>query len=60
MIGDGYKTVLHCPNVDPWDGAWEPDANPVHCTDADADPYAIYEAGVGRGSPGGGCVSSPD
>ena len=33
MIGDGYKTVVHCPNVDPWDGDWEPDANPVHCTE---------------------------
>ncbi len=32
MEGDGYNTVLHCPNAeeDTW---WyhEPDANPVEC-----------------------------
>lgn len=30
LIGDGYQTVLHCPNSDDhWDK--EPDANPVYC-----------------------------
>lgn len=33
MIGDGYNTVLHCPNV-PWDDhiSVEPDAQPIHCS----------------------------
>ena len=29
MEGDGYTTVLHCPNVDASDR--EPDCDPVHC-----------------------------
>lgn len=29
MIGDGYTSALHCPNVDAYD--LEPDANPKHC-----------------------------
>ena len=29
MLGDGYKTTLHCPSVEVWDV--EPDADPIHC-----------------------------
>ena len=29
MIGDGYKTALHCPSVEAWDV--ELDADPIRC-----------------------------
>lgn len=31
MIGDGYKTVVHCENVDIFEACAEPDANALHC-----------------------------
>jgi hypothetical protein len=36
MVGDGYTTVIHCPHVN-WDRHIyiEPDAQPIHCVDAD-------------------------
>ena len=45
MIGDGYKTALHCPSVEAWDV--EPDADPIHCAPC---PYCD----------GTGDVHSPD
>lgn len=33
LEGDGYTTVLHCPNVDAED--YTPDDNVVYCTEAD-------------------------
>ncbi len=33
MEGDGYTVVLHCPNLDLIGEGYEPDANPVHCTE---------------------------
>ena len=29
MVGDGYTSAMHCPNVDAYDR--EPDASPLHC-----------------------------
>lgn len=36
MIGDGYRSAIHCPNAD-IDDFWynEPDANPVHCKETE-------------------------
>ena len=36
MIGDGYKSAIHCPYAD-MDDYWynEPDANPVHCKETE-------------------------
>jgi hypothetical protein len=31
MIGDGYTTPYHCPNIDIIGSGIEPDANPIHC-----------------------------
>jgi hypothetical protein len=33
LEGDGYTTVLHCPNVDA--EGYTPDDNAVYCTDSD-------------------------
>lgn len=41
MSGDGYKTALHCPNVDASDR--EPDATPLHCTGAESDCGNCFE-----------------
>lgn len=32
MIGDGYTTVYHCPNVDVIGEGYEPDADAVYCS----------------------------
>lgn len=35
MEGDGYSTVLHCPNTSVDYDSFEPDANPVYCRQHD-------------------------
>jgi hypothetical protein len=36
MIGNGYNDVIHCPYAnDELVSCAEPDANPIHCTEAD-------------------------
>ena len=34
LVGDGYSTVIHCPNKDIDDLYLEPDADVVHCEEA--------------------------
>ena len=49
LIGDGYKEVIHCPYADLSLG-YEPDANPVYCTDDEQLSEGVESGGEGRGN----------